>query len=66
MAPVFIDGEKAVTLRGDGIAEEFQGLVERYVEKRFGEQAADLTLSLFRPRTEKPAHGHDPAGARHA
>jgi (E)-4-hydroxy-3-methylbut-2-enyl-diphosphate synthase len=38
VAPVFIDGEKAVTLRGDGIAQEFQGLVERYVEKRFGER----------------------------
>jgi len=40
VAPVFIDGEKAVTLRGDGIAQEFQGLVESYVEKRFGERAA--------------------------
>jgi (E)-4-hydroxy-3-methylbut-2-enyl-diphosphate synthase len=39
VAPVFIDGEKAMTLRGDGIAQEFQGLVERYVEKRFGESA---------------------------
>jgi (E)-4-hydroxy-3-methylbut-2-enyl-diphosphate synthase len=36
-APVFIDGEKALTLRGEGIAEEFQALVENYVEKRFGE-----------------------------
>lgn len=35
-APVFIDGEKAMTLRGDKIAEEFQQLVENYVEKRFG------------------------------
>jgi (E)-4-hydroxy-3-methylbut-2-enyl-diphosphate synthase len=35
-APVFIDGEKALTLRGDGIAEEFQALVKNYVEKRFG------------------------------
>ncbi len=40
VAPVFIDGEKAMTLRGDGIAQEFQGLVERYVEKRFGDQPA--------------------------
>ena len=40
VAPVFIDGEKAVTLRGDGIAQEFQGLVERYVEKRFGDHPA--------------------------
>jgi (E)-4-hydroxy-3-methylbut-2-enyl-diphosphate synthase len=35
-APVFIDGEKALTLRGDGIASEFQRIVERYVERRFG------------------------------
>ncbi len=35
-APVFIDGEKALTLRGDNIASEFQTLVENYIEKRFG------------------------------
>jgi (E)-4-hydroxy-3-methylbut-2-enyl-diphosphate synthase len=35
-APVFIDGEKALTLRGDNIAQEFHALVERYIEKRFG------------------------------
>src|SRR5438105_697915 len=35
-APVFIDGEKALTLRGSAIAEEFQTLVENYIEKRFG------------------------------
>ena len=35
-APVFIDGKKAVTLRGPGIAEEFKGLVADYIEKRFG------------------------------
>ena len=34
-APVFIDGEKAVTLKGDKIAVEFQQLVNEYVEKRF-------------------------------
>ncbi len=35
-APVFIDGEKALTLRGEGIATEFQALVEQYIERRFG------------------------------
>ncbi|ODT32275.1 MAG: 4-hydroxy-3-methylbut-2-en-1-yl diphosphate synthase [Hydrogenophaga sp. SCN 70-13] len=35
-APVFIDGQKAVTLRGEGIAREFQTIVENYIEKRFG------------------------------
>ncbi len=34
-APVFIDGEKRLTLRGERIAEEFQTLVEDYVAKRF-------------------------------
>ncbi|MEO8836266.1 MAG: flavodoxin-dependent (E)-4-hydroxy-3-methylbut-2-enyl-diphosphate synthase [Caldimonas sp.] len=35
-APVFIDGEKALTLRGENIVAEFHALVEKYVEKRFG------------------------------
>jgi (E)-4-hydroxy-3-methylbut-2-enyl-diphosphate synthase len=35
-APVFIDGEKALTLRGDNIAGEFHKLVESYIERRFG------------------------------
>ena len=35
-APVFIDGEKRMTLRGDNIAAEFQVVVENYIEKRFG------------------------------
>lgn len=39
-APVFIDGEKALTLRGEGIAREFQTLVEDYIEKRFGSATA--------------------------
>ncbi|WP_374318818.1 flavodoxin-dependent (E)-4-hydroxy-3-methylbut-2-enyl-diphosphate synthase [Aquabacterium sp.] len=34
-APVFIDGEKAMTLRGEGIATEFQQIVQDYVERRF-------------------------------
>jgi (E)-4-hydroxy-3-methylbut-2-enyl-diphosphate synthase len=39
-APVFIDGEKALTLRGDRIAEEFQGLVQNYIDQRFGQPQA--------------------------
>ncbi|MBP6611839.1 MAG: flavodoxin-dependent (E)-4-hydroxy-3-methylbut-2-enyl-diphosphate synthase [Aquabacterium sp.] len=35
-APVFIDGEKALTLRGERIAEEFQQLVQTYIDRRFG------------------------------
>ncbi len=39
-APVFIDGEKRMTLRGDRIAEEFQVIVENYIENRFGRSSA--------------------------
>ena len=39
-APVFIDGEKRMTLRGDAIARDFQAVVENYIEKRFGRHAA--------------------------
>lgn len=35
-APVFIDGKKAMTLRGANIADEFQTIVEDYIEKRYG------------------------------
>ena len=35
-APVFVDGLKTVTLRGDGIAEEFHALVEDYVRRSYG------------------------------
>ena len=38
-APVFIDGQKALTLRGEGIAREFQTIVDNYIEKRFGAAA---------------------------
>ena len=47
-APVFIDGEKAMTLRGDGIAQEFHQVVERYIERRFGKAEA--------PTAATPAH----------
>jgi len=38
-APVFIDGQKAMTLRGENIAREFHQIVENYIEKRFGHVA---------------------------
>jgi (E)-4-hydroxy-3-methylbut-2-enyl-diphosphate synthase len=34
-APVFIDGEKTHTLRGEGIAEEFQEIVDRYIHDKY-------------------------------
>ena len=39
-APVFIDGEKAMTLRGEGIAQEFHKIVEGYIERRYGSVTA--------------------------
>jgi (E)-4-hydroxy-3-methylbut-2-enyl-diphosphate synthase len=44
-APVFIDGEKAMTLRGDNIAQEFHQIVETYIEKRFGEAPSAMKTS---------------------
>ena len=41
-APVYIDGEKSVTLRGDNIAQEFHAIVENYIENRFGTTAAEV------------------------
>jgi (E)-4-hydroxy-3-methylbut-2-enyl-diphosphate synthase len=35
-APVFIDGKKAMTLRGLNIAAEFQQIVEDYIDNRYG------------------------------
>ncbi|HQZ46663.1 MAG TPA: flavodoxin-dependent (E)-4-hydroxy-3-methylbut-2-enyl-diphosphate synthase [Usitatibacteraceae bacterium] len=40
VAPVFVDGEKTVTLKGEKIAEEFQAIVEDYVRARYAPGAA--------------------------
>ncbi len=36
VAPVFVDGERTVTLKGERIAEEFQAIVENYVRTKYG------------------------------
>jgi (E)-4-hydroxy-3-methylbut-2-enyl-diphosphate synthase len=36
VAPVYMDGDRIVTLRGERIAEEFQAIVDRYVSRRWG------------------------------
>ena len=46
VAPVYVDGEKTVTLKGDRIAEEFEAIVERYVDERYGSGAS--------PKRSKP------------
>jgi (E)-4-hydroxy-3-methylbut-2-enyl-diphosphate synthase len=40
VAPVYEDGEKTVTLKGERIAQEFQEIVERYVARRYPRLAA--------------------------
>jgi (E)-4-hydroxy-3-methylbut-2-enyl-diphosphate synthase len=37
VAPVYVDGRHAVTLKGEGIAEQFQALVDEYVQSRYGQ-----------------------------
>jgi (E)-4-hydroxy-3-methylbut-2-enyl-diphosphate synthase len=39
VAPVYVDGEKTVTLKGERIAEEFQQLVEEYVERHYSRRS---------------------------
>jgi (E)-4-hydroxy-3-methylbut-2-enyl-diphosphate synthase len=41
VAPVFVDGERTVTLKGERIAEEFQAIVEDYVRRRYGRVGVD-------------------------
>jgi (E)-4-hydroxy-3-methylbut-2-enyl-diphosphate synthase len=41
-APVYIDGEFACTLKGDHIVEEFQVILDDYVQKRYGQQAVTV------------------------
>jgi (E)-4-hydroxy-3-methylbut-2-enyl-diphosphate synthase len=43
-APVFVDGEKTVTLRGDNIAAEFQAIVDDYVATRYRQASRQLTI----------------------
>ena len=39
-APVFIDGQKAMTLRGENIADDFVGVIDQYVARRYGGETA--------------------------
>ena len=45
VAPVYEDGEKTVTLKGERIAEEFQDIVEQYVARRFARKTAKQTAT---------------------
>jgi len=50
VAPVYIDGEKTVTLKGERIAEEFQALVQAYVHARYGAAAEGANTPRKPPR----------------
>lgn len=39
VAPVYVDGEKTVTLKGEAIAEEFQSIIADYVSRNYGDSA---------------------------
>ncbi|MDS4070002.1 MAG: flavodoxin-dependent (E)-4-hydroxy-3-methylbut-2-enyl-diphosphate synthase, partial [Candidatus Competibacter sp.] len=45
VAPVYVDGEKTVTLKGDQIAAEFQRIVDDYVVRRYGQTSAGRNAS---------------------
>ena len=42
-APVFVDGQKVVTLRGERIVEEFQAIVLEYVQKNYGRETQAIS-----------------------
>jgi (E)-4-hydroxy-3-methylbut-2-enyl-diphosphate synthase len=50
VAPVYVDGEKTVTLKGERIAEEFQSLVEDYVRTRYAPTSAAVAGANARGR----------------
>ena len=54
VAPVYIDGEKAVTLKGDRIAEEFHALVDDYVAKNYAVGAVRTARSRKKAISIKP------------
>jgi (E)-4-hydroxy-3-methylbut-2-enyl-diphosphate synthase len=45
-APVFIDGKKAMTLRGPSIAAEFKDIVESYVARRYGSGESEAAAKV--------------------
>jgi (E)-4-hydroxy-3-methylbut-2-enyl-diphosphate synthase len=49
IAPVYVDGEKDVTLKGDRIAEEFQEIVEQYVKRSYVPKSAPTESAAIEP-----------------
>jgi (E)-4-hydroxy-3-methylbut-2-enyl-diphosphate synthase len=63
VAPVFVDGQKTVTLKGDRIAEEFEQIVVDYVRATYGGEAK--TAALVPQHKTIPVKATDTAGAAH-
>jgi (E)-4-hydroxy-3-methylbut-2-enyl-diphosphate synthase len=40
-APVYVDGEHYTTLKGDGLVDEFKGILDEYVQTRYGQEAVE-------------------------
>jgi (E)-4-hydroxy-3-methylbut-2-enyl-diphosphate synthase len=45
VAPVYVDGKLSTTLRGDHIVEEFRGILDRYVEEKYGSRVLAETVA---------------------
>ena len=58
VAPVYVDGEKTVTLKGARIAEEFQAIVDKYVDHRYGVRSGGREGP--HPRAPRPSKGNIP------
>ena len=67
VAPVFVDGEKTVTLKGERIAEEFQAIVEDYVRATLrarARRAPTRRAAQEDHRRSRPAGRHEPRSCR--
>jgi (E)-4-hydroxy-3-methylbut-2-enyl-diphosphate synthase len=65
VAPVYVDGQKTVTLKGDRIAEEFEQIVVDYVRATYGGEARSPSLLPAQKSTAVKATDSGPAGAAH-
>jgi (E)-4-hydroxy-3-methylbut-2-enyl-diphosphate synthase len=56
-APVYIDGEKAMTLRGDNIAGEFTGIVDEYVARTYLKREMSYHTPSINPQAARTVKG---------
>ena len=66
VAPVYVDGEKTVTLKGERIAEEFQAIVEEYVRTRYARRSPGARRERARKKKPSPSgpSTHDARSSR--